>query len=561
MDIEEFERLIPDFLTVRCTPERITSLTESEVVVFGTDPEGEHTSDAARLAVKEFGARQGKGEGLHGQSYAIPVHTDRKGKMVKAVWAFIDFAKAHPKNRFFVLDIGCDTFGMDAAFVALMFRKAIEVVNICLPKIFVEELIRYYEIGVKISEDCMTVEKFPMGWSGNYAIPNGVVCIDKEAFMGCSCKLELPESLSMILEGAFYDMASNWLKIPKSVWFIGKEAFCGDYGGPSILVYYESYAYHYAKKHRVQYKCIDFDEETYLREKRDREEASNQKNHGLLKFITGLGDNGLCQRRGHSVNKGQIAICFGFAAVLNDDGHITLVGYNSQFKQLPSDEKIVKIAATRSGYMGLTEGGRILTGQLDEEGFQKVKHWSHVKELVGCEGHVLAVLQDGTVACADGSGDWAIKPKHEQVVKDWRNVRQVAAGFSNVMALTEDGRVLYHCMGANANQHFYDGFSDIVQIDCFSVFYGTESSMVLHEDGTVSSDTFEGVDTWRDIIQISVGDRLAIGLRRDGRIEMADKNKTRLEAKKWTDLVYVECKFHWVVGITKDGRILSLCGR
>ena len=154
-----------------------------------------------------------------------------------------------------------------------------------------------------------------------------------------------------------------------------------------------------------------------------------------------------------------------------------------------------------------------------------------------------------------------VKPKHEQLVKDWRNIRQVAAGFSNVMALTEDGRVLYHCMGANANQHFYDGFSDIVQIDCFSVFYGTESSMVLHEDGTVSSDTFEGVDKWRDIIQISVGDRLAIGLRRDGRIEMADKNRTRLEAKKWTNLVYVECKYYWVVGITKDGRILSLCGR
>ena len=82
--------------------------------------------------------------------------------------------------------------------------------------------------------------------------------------------------------------------------------------------------------------------------------------------------------------------------------------------------------------------------------------------------------------------------------------------------------------------------------------------MVLHRDGTVSSDTFEGVDSWRNIIQISVGADVAIGLKADGTVEMVDDRNTRYEVKNWTNLVCIVCKFFGVVGITKEGEVLSI---
>lgn len=48
-------------------------LPEKDVIfVFGSNPEGRHGAGSARVAVKNFGAIYGQGEGLQGNSYAIP---------------------------------------------------------------------------------------------------------------------------------------------------------------------------------------------------------------------------------------------------------------------------------------------------------------------------------------------------------------------------------------------------------------------------------------------------------------------------------------------------------
>ena len=48
----------------RFTPERITSLAENEIFVFGSNMAGSHGGGAARLAYKRFGAVWGQGVGL-----------------------------------------------------------------------------------------------------------------------------------------------------------------------------------------------------------------------------------------------------------------------------------------------------------------------------------------------------------------------------------------------------------------------------------------------------------------------------------------------------------------
>ena len=45
---------------------------ENTIFVFGSNPEGRHGAGAAAVAVRQFGAIYRQGEGLQGQSYALP---------------------------------------------------------------------------------------------------------------------------------------------------------------------------------------------------------------------------------------------------------------------------------------------------------------------------------------------------------------------------------------------------------------------------------------------------------------------------------------------------------
>ena len=59
-------------MSMRFTPEKITKLAPDEIFVFGSNLAGHHMGGAARTAMDHFGAEWGKGEGIQGQSYAIP---------------------------------------------------------------------------------------------------------------------------------------------------------------------------------------------------------------------------------------------------------------------------------------------------------------------------------------------------------------------------------------------------------------------------------------------------------------------------------------------------------
>lgn len=547
------------------TPDIIHSLPEEDVFVFGTNPKGEHNSNAAKLAVKIFGAVNGVGEGYRGQSYAIPVHKHHTEKMVAAILRFIDFVKQNPQKIFYVLPVGCGKAGMDPSFVSLMFRKAIGLNNIYLPKLFVDNLIEYYSIGVEISEDCQKLIRFPMKYDKSFKVPYGIRVLGKESFCGCFNKITLPSSLKRIEDYAFSDMGGfeSYIEIPSSVEWISDNAFASEYVSPGMLVKYNSYAYNYAKKHGIRYRCTDFDEQKFIEEQKKRIELENTENQGLMRFANLITDRincGFSFSKIEPLPKGQIAIARDFGLVLNDSGHITFVGRNEGFRQIEPSCQNIKVAAAFSGYMALTKSGRIVTGGSAHE-FERsseIARLTNVIDVVACEGHTVALFRDGTVKSIDEPGGWEGVPNHENIVRNWKNIKQVAVGYANVMGLTAAGKVIYHSVDGYTDPCFYDQYDNIVQIDCYSHYYGTDSSMILMSDGTVASDTFEGVNKWKDIIQISVGADIAIGLKKDGTLEVEDNRNTRLQIKQWRDIVSIECKFFGVVGITKQGDILSL---
>ena len=57
---------------MKITPELVTCLPCNGIFVFGSNPEGRHGAGAAKVAREQFGAKYGIGEGLQGNSYAIP---------------------------------------------------------------------------------------------------------------------------------------------------------------------------------------------------------------------------------------------------------------------------------------------------------------------------------------------------------------------------------------------------------------------------------------------------------------------------------------------------------
>lgn len=123
-------------LNAEYTPNLITTLGPDDIFVFGSNLAGHHGGGAARAAYDRFGAVWGQGEGLQGNSYAIPTMQGGVETVRPYVDRFIAFAESHPEQTFYVTPIGCGIAGFRAAEIAPLFRAAIGVPNIRLPHSF-----------------------------------------------------------------------------------------------------------------------------------------------------------------------------------------------------------------------------------------------------------------------------------------------------------------------------------------------------------------------------------------------------------------------------------------
>lgn len=124
----------------RISPDRISTLAPGEIFVFGSNLAGMHGGGAARAAYLKFGAVMGQGVGLQGRSYAIPTMQGGPETIKPYVDEFIEFARKHPELKFLVTRIGCGIAGFTAADIAPLFKDAVNVENICLPRDFWEVL-------------------------------------------------------------------------------------------------------------------------------------------------------------------------------------------------------------------------------------------------------------------------------------------------------------------------------------------------------------------------------------------------------------------------------------
>lgn len=124
----------------RITPEYISSLQPGQIFVFGSNAQGMHAGGAARFALDRFGAIWGQGEGIQGQSYAIPTMEGLESTR-SAITRFINYANQHHELTFLVTPIGCGIAGYSAYDIAPFFCQALEMTNVYLPESFLKVLL------------------------------------------------------------------------------------------------------------------------------------------------------------------------------------------------------------------------------------------------------------------------------------------------------------------------------------------------------------------------------------------------------------------------------------
>ena len=125
---------------LKYTPENITELGQDEVFVFGSNLMGIHSGGAARTAYRKFGAKMGQGEGMQGQSYAIPTMQGSVESIRPYVDRFIELAREWDQTTFYVTRIGCGIAGYTDEQIAPLFADALNLYNVRLPESFVKVL-------------------------------------------------------------------------------------------------------------------------------------------------------------------------------------------------------------------------------------------------------------------------------------------------------------------------------------------------------------------------------------------------------------------------------------
>ena len=117
----------------------ITSLTDNQFFVFGSNMKGIHLGGAAKYATDNFGAEMGICEGLTGKCYAFPTlepEMTQRGMsaLMRSRDRFFSAARALPDGEFLMSAVGCGIAGYEIETMKKLFKDPPD--NVRLPDEF-----------------------------------------------------------------------------------------------------------------------------------------------------------------------------------------------------------------------------------------------------------------------------------------------------------------------------------------------------------------------------------------------------------------------------------------
>lgn len=118
----------------------IVHLEPNEIFIFGSNRQGNHAGAAARHAKINFGAIEGVGEGITGNSYAFPTITDYDRyttatipELQEAVKVLEKAVNENPEKIFYMTAVGCGCAGLKHNEVAPLFDAFTKFPNFIFP--------------------------------------------------------------------------------------------------------------------------------------------------------------------------------------------------------------------------------------------------------------------------------------------------------------------------------------------------------------------------------------------------------------------------------------------
>lgn len=267
--------------------------------------------------------------------------------------------------------------------------------------------------------------------------------------------------------------------------------------------------------------------------------------------------------RGHKnpiKSSGGIAIARDFSVVISKNRKkIELIGYNPDFRPLHThmiNEEFIKVAAGFDGYMALSDNGHVYVGPPARE-FQTgeyISYLDNVIDIVGCEGHTVALHKNGRVTCIDEPASYEGPEPFADDVSNWGDITQIACGFDFVAGLKTDGTLISVGKYYNCPQ-----WIEIANFDAFNCYYGRIYTIAVLKNGKVVADFTSDVENWKNVISVRVGNNgYAVGLKKDGTAYALGDKKFIDTVQKWKGIIDIECKFHKAVAVLNTGETVSV---
>jgi len=123
------------------TPENIKDLEENEIIIFGSNKNGNHAGGLARVCADKWGAEKGVGEGLTGRCYAFPtlgkdMQNVSREELEESVEKLIECMDCNKDKTFYLTKVGLGIANHNISDIAPLFSFPCD--NLILPKVFVD---------------------------------------------------------------------------------------------------------------------------------------------------------------------------------------------------------------------------------------------------------------------------------------------------------------------------------------------------------------------------------------------------------------------------------------
>lgn len=236
---------------------------------------------------------------------------------------------------------------------------------------------------------------------------------------------------------------------------------------------------------------------------------------------------------------------------VKNDGTVTAIGDNRYGQCNVSGWKdIVSVAAGQDYTIGLKSNGTVEfagDSKLAEE-FNELK-WNDIVA-ISASFHIVALKNDGTVLTFRGIDEG------ECDVSEWKDIVAISAGFGYTVGIKSDGTVL--ATGINK----FDQCNVSLWTNIMSVATSYDCTAGLRSDGTImianSFHTHQDIILYENIICVSIGINQIFALQANGRvISSTPNNDISKEISNWTDIVSIAASQYHIIGLKSDGTLLA----